>query len=335
MKQLKIVPGYVPKLSLRDTQRAIKFVKDTFQRELAHRLNLQRISAPLIVESSSGINDDLSGVERKVTFDLGATGTEAEVVQSLAKWKRMALAQYGFGHGEGLYTDMSAIRRDDDMDNDHSIYVDQWDWEKIISPDERTEQYLKDTVKMIVDALVAAKEKVQSEYPVLDAELCSDCYFITSEQLRQQYPDLTAKERERAVTAERGTVFIMQIGDKLGDGKPHDGRAPDYDDWALNGDLLFWDSVRGCPIELSSMGIRVDAQSLVRQLEAAGCTDRMRFDYHKAVAAGELPLTIGGGIGQSRMCMLLLEKMHVGEVQCSIWPKEMREKCAQAGVQLL
>ena len=335
MTKLQTVEGYTPKLSLRDTQCAIKFVKDTFQRELSERLNLQRISAPLIVEAGSGINDDLNGVERKVSFDIRVTGGTAEVVQSLAKWKRTALKRYGFEHGEGLYTDMSAIRRDDDMDNDHSVYVDQWDWEKVISADERTVEYLQSTVRNIVAAISAAKSAVRAEYPMLDAPVADEVYFITAQQLEDMYPDLTPKQRERAVTREHRAVFIMQIGDKLRSGAPHDGRAPDYDDRHLNGDLLYWDYVRDCAIEVSSMGIRVDAQSLATQLAAAGCEDRMKYDYHKGIASGQLPLTIGGGIGQSRLCMLLLEKAHIGEVQASVWPLKMREECAEHGIVLL
>ena len=335
MKQLVMVEGYHSTLSLRDTQKAIKYVKDTFQHELKNALGLEHISAPLFVEKGGGINDDLNGHERKVEFDLKESGQEAEVVQSLAKWKRMALHTYGFGIGEGLYTDMSAIRRDDDMDNLHSIYVDQWDWEKVISKDQRNLEYLKDTVRKIVAAVVAAKNKVKSEYPTLKRDINPECFFITSQELEDMYPDKTSKEREHLITKEHGTVFIMQIGGALKSGEQHDGRAPDYDDWSLNGDLLFWDDTLNRSIEISSMGIRVDAEALSRQLKIRGAEDRMKYEYHKGVASGKLPLTIGGGIGQSRLCLLLLEKMHIGEVQSSIWPEETRRLCAEHGINLL
>ena len=328
MKDLILIEGYRSPLSLRETQQAIKYVKDTFQHELKKALGLERISAPLFVEGNSGINDDLNGVERKVTFDLKETGQTAEVVQSLAQWKRMALKTYGFQVGEGLYTDMSAIRRDDDMDNLHSIYVDQWDWEKVIAPADRTIEYLKDTVRRIADALARTKRHVNAEYPVLSGEICPEVTFITTAELESRYPTLSRKEREFAVTKEFKTVFIMGIGWPLADGKPHDGRAPDYDDWNLNGDLLYWDEVLGRQIEISSMGIRVNAASLQKQLSHANATDRMRFAYHQGIADGTLPLTIGGGIGQSRLCLLMLEKMHIGEVQSSIWPENTRKRCA-------
>lgn len=335
MKDLILMEGYRSPLSLRETQQAIKYVKDTFQHELKKALGLERISAPLFVEGDSGINDDLNGVERKVTFDLKETGQTAEVVQSLAKWKRLALKTYGFSVGEGLYTDMSAIRRDDDMDNLHSIYVDQWDWEKVIAPTDRTLEYLKDTVRRIADALARTKRHVNAEYPVLSGEISPEVTFITAKELEDRYPTLSRKEREYEITKEYKTVFIIGIGWPLADGKPHDGRAPDYDDWNMNGDLLYWDEVLGRQIEISSMGIRVDAASLAKQLDHANATDRMRFDYHKAIASGSLPLTIGGGIGQSRLCLLMLEKMHIGEVQSSIWPEDTRKRCAAAGVELL
>ncbi len=335
MKQLKMVEGYKSTLSLRDTQKAIKYVKDTFQHELKKALGLERISAPLFVEKGCGINDDLNGVERKVEFDLKASGQEAEVVQSLAKWKRMALAKYGFNEGEGLYTDMSAIRRDDDMDNLHSIYVDQWDWEKVITAEDRNIEYLKETVRAIVRAVVSAKHRVRAEYPELKREICPECYFITAEELLSVYPDKTPKDREYLITKEHKTVFIIGIGGALKNGEPHDGRAPDYDDWELNGDLLFFDDLLDCPIEISSMGIRVDAESLSRQLKIRGAEDRMKYEYHKGIANGTLPLTIGGGIGQSRLCLLLLEKMHIGEVQSSIWDNETRKIMKNAGINML
>ena len=335
MRQLILKEGYRSTLSLRETQKAIKFVKDTFQKDLKNALGLERISAPLFVEKGSGINDDLNGVERKVEFDIKESGQYAEVVQSLAKWKRMALKEYGFSVGEGLYTDMSAIRRDDDMDNLHSIYVDQWDWEKVISREDRTVEYLKDTVRKIVSAVYDTKCAVRKLYPTLKNEIEKDVFFITSQELEDMYPALTSKEREAAIVKEHKTVFIIGIGYELKSGKKHDGRAPDYDDWTLNGDLLFWCDVLDMPIEISSMGIRVDADALKTQLAHAGAEDRMKYPYHKGIASGELPLTVGGGIGQSRLCLLLLEKLHVGEVQSSIWPEETRKELAARGINLL
>lgn len=327
--------GYRSPLSLRETQKAIKFVKDTFQTELARALHLERISAPLFVNKDSGLNDDLNGVERKVEFDIKACDVQAEVVQSLAKWKRMALYRYGFQPGEGLYTDMCAIRRDDDMDNDHSIYVDQWDWERVILPEDRNIAFLEEVVRSIVAALWETKQKVTRRYPSLCREVEKEAFFITSAKLQQMYPDLSSKEREYAIVKEKKTVFIEQIGGVLADGQPHDGRAPDYDDWSLNGDLLVWNEVLQKPIELSSMGIRVDAKSLKSQLEIRNATYREKFAYHQGILNNTLPLTIGGGIGQSRLCLYLLEKLHVGEVQASIWSKEILEEAARHGVQLL
>lgn len=335
MGELFIPDGYKSALSLRETQHAIKYVKDTFQKALAFAVTLDRVTAPLIVRKDSGINDDLNGVERKVDFDIRLDGTEAEVVQSLAKWKRMALYRYGYRAGEGIYTDMNAIRRDDEMDNTHSIYVDQWDWEKVITRDQRTVEYLKETVISIVKAIVYTKRQVRMRYPALSARVCEEPFFITTQELLDMYPDMTAKQRERAITKEYGTVFLMQIGKMLSNGEKHDGRAPDYDDWELNGDILFWDDVLDNAIEISSMGIRVDAESLKSQLAACGAEDRMRFDYHKMIADGTLPLTIGGGIGQSRLCMFLLEKAHVGEVQNSVWPEEMIKVCKKNGINFL
>lgn len=335
MQNMIFPEGYRPVLDIFETQRAIKIVKDTFERVLAAALNLERVTAPVIVPADSGINDDLNGVERKVRFTMKEIGGEAEVVQSLAKWKRMALRRYDFRVGKGLYTDMSAIRRDDDADNLHSIYVDQWDWEKIITRDNRTEDFLRATVTSIVRAICATHLTVKASYPQLTHMTFENPFFITAQELADRYPDLTPRERENRIVEEKKTVFIMQIGGKLRDGSRHDGRAPDYDDWSLNGDLLMWSDVLHCAIELSSMGIRVDADSLAAQLKEAGCEDRMRYAYHKMIADGTLPLTIGGGIGQSRLCMLMLEKAHIGEVQSSVWPAEEEKLCAEHGIILL
>lgn len=332
---LYIPEGYKPALTLRETQHAIKYIKDIFQQALSFALTLDRVSAPLIVRKGSGINDDLNGVERKVDFTIKEIDSEAEVVQSLAKWKRMALYRYGYSAGEGIYTDMNAIRRDDDTDNTHSIFVDQWDWEKVITREQRNIGFLKDTVRSIVKAVAYVKRKVRIRYPMLTMDVCEEPFFITSQELEDMYPDMTPKERERLIAKEHGTVFVMQIGGLLASGQKHDGRAPDYDDWSLNGDLLFWDDVLDNALEISSMGIRVDEDSLKVQLAECNAEDRMRFDYHRMIAEGELPLTIGGGIGQSRLCMFLLEKAHIGEVQCSIWQDEIVEKCASNGITLL
>ena len=334
-KGLVIPKGYESALTLRETQHAIKYIKDIFQQNLSFALTLDRVTAPLIVTSASGINDDLNGVERKVDFDIKEFDTHAEVVQSLAKWKRMALYRYGYNSGEGIYTDMNAIRRDDNVDNIHSIFVDQWDWEKVITRSERTVEFLKETVKEIVKVIVFTKRKVRLRYPVLKAEIKSEPFFITAQQLLDMYPDKTPKERERLIAKEHKTVFIMQIGGALSDGQPHDGRAPDYDDWQLNGDLIFWNEVLEDSLEVSSMGIRVDETSLAAQLKSAGAEDRMKFDYHRMISNSTLPLTIGGGIGQSRLCMLLLEKAHIGEVQCSVWPEDMLKDCSAGGITLL
>lgn len=326
---------YTTLLSPRDNQKAIKFIKETLQEELSKRLNLERMSAPLFVSKTSGINDDLNGVERKVHFTAKSIDGTFEVVQSLAKWKRLALYKFGYERGTGIYTDMNAIRRDDDLDNTHSIFVDQWDWEKVISREDRTIEYLKDTVVKIVDAVVTTHEKTKEKFPALTRTLSRDVHFITTQELEDKYPNLSAKEREDAVTKEYGTVFLMKIGDVLKSGKPHDGRAPDYDDWSLNGDLLFWNETLGSSLEISSMGIRVDEESLLKQLEKADKTERVKFDFHKKILDKTLPLSIGGGIGQSRTCLLLLEKAHIGEVQVSIWPDSMREKCKENGIELL
>ncbi len=332
-----IIPeNYDPKLSVRETQEAIKYIRDTFQKELGKEMNLERISAPLFVERSSGLNDDLSGVERPVRFDIAGIPDETvEVVHSLAKWKRMALHEYGFLPGEGLYTNMNAIRRDEDLDNLHSCYVDQWDWEKVITREERKEETLKETVRTIFKIIKHMQHEVWYKYPHAVKHLPEDITFITSQELEDRYPDKTPKERENLITKEYGSVFLMKIGDKLARGKPHDGRAPDYDDWQLNGDILFWFENLNCALEISSMGIRVDEESLASQLEKAGCEDRKSLPYHKMLLNGELPYTIGGGIGQSRLCMLLLDRAHVGEVQASIWPKEMREECRKHNIILL
>ena len=334
-KSLYIPEGYKSSLTLRETQHAIKYIKDIFQQVLSFSLTLDRVSAPLIVKKGSGINDDLNGVERKVDFDIKETQSEAEVVQSLAKWKRMALYRYGYNIGEGIYTDMNAIRRDDDTDNTHSIFVDQWDWEKVISREQRNIEFLKETAKNVVKAIVYTKRKVSLRYPQLASKICEEPFFITTQELEDMYPDKTSHERERLITKEHKTVFLMQIGGKLTSGEKHDGRAPDYDDWSLNGDILIWDDVLDDSLEVSSMGIRVDENSLKSQLAECGAEDRMKYDYHKMIADGTLPLTIGGGIGQSRICMLLLEKAHIGEVQSSIWPDEMIEKCTENGIILL
>ena len=335
MSELIFPKDYDPKLSLRDTQRAIKLIKDTFQKELARELNLDRVTAPIIVKQGSGINDDLSGVERKVAFTMKEIEGTAEVVQSLAKWKRMALHRYGYGAGEGIYTDMNAIRRDDKADNTHSIFVDQWDWEKVITASDRTVDYLKDTVRGIMRALSRTKARLCEAYPVLEGSIPEDIFFITSQELEDMYPELTDKEREDVITREHRAVFLMQIGGALRSGKPHDSRAPDYDDWTLNGDILVWNDVLDRSLEISSMGIRVDAASMDRQLSLAGADDRRGFPYHKMILDGTLPLTIGGGIGQSRLCMLLLGKAHVGEVQTSVWPEDMIEECRKHNIVLL
>ena len=332
-----IIPKeYQPALSLRETQHAIKSIKDSFQQALAFALTLDRVTAPLLVPSDCGINDDLSGVERKVRFSIKEMGEDAEIVQSLAKWKRMALYRYGYRVGEGIYTDMNAIRRDDDVDNTHSIFVDQWDWEKVITREDRTLDFLKETVVAIVKAIAFTHRKVQLRYPRLGTNTTVEKpFFITTEELEERYPALTPKEREREICREHKTVFLMRIGGKLKSGERHGMRAPDYDDWALNGDLLFWNEVLQDALELSSMGIRVDRDSLRAQLSEAGALDRYAHEYHKLIDSDTLPLTIGGGIGQSRLCMLMLGKAHIGEVQVSVWPEEMQKKCEAGGIALL
>ncbi len=334
-KSLFIPEGYKSALTLRETQHAIKYIKDLFQQNLSFALTLDRVTAPLLVKKGSGINDDLNGVERKVEFSFKEMDNEAEVVQSLAKWKRMALYRYGYNPGEGIYTDMNAIRRDDSVDNIHSFFVDQWDWEKVISKENRNIEFLKAAVRDIVKAIAYTKRKVSLRYPQLSTPICDEVHFITSQELFDMYPDKTAKERENLITEKYKTVFIMQIGGKLSNGMPHDGRAPDYDDWSLNGDLFFWNDVLKEGLEISSMGIRVDENSLMLQLKEANAEERLKFDYHKGIAECKLPYTIGGGIGQSRLCMLLLQKAHIGEVQVSVWPDDMIKQCEEKGIILL
>lgn len=332
-----IIPkDYDPHLSVRETQEAIKYIRDTFQKELGKEMNLERISAPLFVEKSSGLNDDLNGVERPVQFDMaGVPGETIEVVHSLAKWKRMALHEYRFKPGEGLYTNMNAIRRDEELDNLHSCYVDQWDWEKVITKGQRNTETLKETVRTIFKIIKHMQHEVWYKYPNAVKHLPKDVTFVDSQELEDMYPDKTPKERENLIAKKYGCVFLMRIGDKLKSGIPHDGRAPDYDDWQLNGDILFWHDVLGCALEISSMGIRVDEKALEEQLKKAGCEERKNLPYHQMLLNGELPYTIGGGIGQSRLCMLLLDRAHVGEVQASIWPQEMRETCKRNDIFLL
>ncbi len=317
-----------------ETEVAIKFIKDVFERELARNLNLTRVSAPLFVFPESGLNDNLNGVERPVAFDVLDIGRDVEVVHSLAKWKRMALAKYGFADGEGLYTDMNAIRRDETLDALHSIYVDQWDWEKIISPSARNFDTLKAAVNSIYSALLSTEAALSERFGTASV-LPKKIEFMTTAQLEAEYPDLSPKDRENAVTKRLGAVFLMQIGAPLKDGVPHDGRAPDYDDWLLNGDILLWDEPLSRAFEISSMGIRVDEAAMRRQLAAAGCEDRAALPFHRALLSGKLPQTMGGGIGQSRICMFLLGKHHIGEVQASVWPESMVEECEKQGIRLL
>ena len=336
MNKCYIPAGYKPVLDAYDTQRAISYIKVHFQTEFQNALNLKRVSAPLFVTDASGLNDNLNGYERPVSFDVPAIGEEAEVVHSLAKWKRLALKRYGFTVGHGLYTDMNAIRRDEELDNIHSIYVDQWDWEKIITRETRTIEYLQLIVRAIVRAICDTNDQLRVRFPQLTTVLEREVTFVTSQELEDMYPDLkTGSEREKAFVREHHTAFIMQIGGKLRSGNRHDGRAPDYDDWQLNGDLFFWDEVLGRALEISSMGIRVDAESLDRQLTIAGCDDRRSLPFHSMLLNDELPLTIGGGIGQSRLCMLMMGCCHIGEVQSSIWDAETVKACEAAGVPLL
>ena len=335
MSKLFIPENYKSKLDVYRTQKAISFIKQAFQSRLAAALDLKRVSAPLFVTESSGLNDNLSGTERPVTFDIPAVGENAQVVHSLAKWKRLALKEYDFFVGNGLYTDMNAIRRDEELDNIHSIYVDQWDWEKVITKEDRTLDYLKETVRKIVGVICDTSELLKIDFPEISVNLKREVSCITTQELEDMYPTLTSKERENAYLKEHKTALIMQIGAKLKSGKPHDGRAPDYDDWQLNGDIMFYNEVLGQAFEISSMGIRVDEKSLASQLEERGCNDRRELPFHKMLLAGELPLTIGGGIGQSRLCMLMMGCAHIGEVQSSVWDKDTVDGCKKAGIKLL
>lgn len=335
MFNLVVPKNYMPKMSVRETEKAIKFVKDTFQKSFVKNFGFERLSAPLFVKSKTGVNDDLSGTERAVRFDIKEQGVEAEIVHSLAKWKRLALKKYGFKLGEGIYTDMNAIRRDDSCDNYHSIYVDQWDWEMVIDKKHRNVDFLKMIVTRIVNSICDTLDETKKQFPVIDLNLNRDVFFITTQELLDMYPNLSAKERENEITKKYKTVFIMNIGGKLSNGEPHDLRAPDYDDWDLNGDIFFYDEVLQSGIEISSMGIRVDADSLAKQLKLADAEKRLSHEYHKNIMNGVLPLTIGGGIGQSRLCMLILQKAHVGEVQVSMWPDEMKDICEKNEIFLL
>ena len=335
MSKVYIPQDYHTPLSVYEMQRAIEFIKSNFQTNLSNALNLRRVSAPLFVEEASGLNDNLNGYERPVSFDIPDVHAEAQVVHSLAKWKRLALKRYQFNVGKGLFTDMNAIRRDEEVDNLHSVYVDQWDWEKVIAREDRNTDYLKRTVRDIVGAVCETNDALGVAFPSLHTKLDREVFFITTQELEDMYPDKTPKERENEILRQHHTVFLMQIGGKLKSGKPHDGRAPDYDDWNLNGDLLYYSPLLDQAIELSSMGIRVDSESLDRQLTLAGCDARRSLPFHRMLLDGELPLTIGGGIGQSRMCMLLLGKAHIGEVQSSIWDAATRSRCREAGITLL
>ncbi len=335
--KVQIPENYSPVLSVKQTQEAIKYIRDTFQKEFGREMELSRVSAPLFVTKSSGLNDNLNGVERPVGFDMKELpGEEIEVVQSLAKWKRDALGRYKFAVHEGLYTNMNAIRRDEDLDNLHSVYVDQWDWERVIDKSERTEETLENTVRTIFKVIKHMEHEVWYKYPEAVCHLADDVFFITSQELEDMYPGMSVKERENAITKEKKCVFIKKIGHPLNhSGKPHDGRAPDYDDWNLNGDLFFWLPSLQIALEISSMGIRVDEDSIVSQCKQANCEERLDMPYHKAIQECRLPYTIGGGIGQSRLCMLLLNKAHIGEVQSSIWPQEMLDVCAANNIPLL
>lgn len=336
MREGLIIPkGYQPLLNLRENEVAIKTIKDFFEKRLAKELNLTRVSAPLFVIPESGLNDNLSGVERPVSFDLKEKNIKAEIVHSLAKWKRMVLSRYDFKVGEGLYTDMNAIRRDEDLDNIHSIYVDQWDWEKIISKKSRNLDTLKDIVRKIYNVFKDTEEYLSKYYSDYEKILPEGIYFITSQELEDRYPQLAPKEREDRISKEKGAVFIMQIGDVLKSGEKHDGRAPDYDDWSLNGDILLWYPILNQALELSSMGIRVDKRALERQLKLSNCEERKSLEFHRLLLEERLPFTIGGGIGQSRLCMFFLKKAHIGEVQASIWPEDMIQECKKANIILL
>ncbi len=336
MLPLLLPENYESPIDLMESQRAIKKIKDFFQQELAYGLQLRRVSAPLFVDPKTGLNDNLNGVERRVSFTLkDIDELEVEVVQSLAKWKRMALGKYGIEPGHGIYTDMNAIRRDEDLDNLHSVYVDQWDWEKVITKEQRNEAYLKETVTTIYNAIKNLGDYVNRLYRNIQTEIPNEIFFITTQELEDMYPDKTPKEREDTITKEHGAVFIMKIGGQLASGQKHDGRSPDYDDWELNGDIILWNEVLDRAFEISSMGIRVDAEAMKKQLELAGCPERAELPFQKAILNDELPYTIGGGIGQSRLCMYFLRKAHIGEVQASVWPQEMIDKCAENNIYLL
>lgn len=336
LENLLVPESYTSKMDIRQTETAIKLVKDYFERELADALNLTRVSAPLFVRPETGLNDNLNGVERPVSFDLlYQPGVNVEIVQSLAKWKRQALKRYGFSVGEGLYTDMNAIRRDEQTDNLHSIYVDQWDWERVINKADRHIDTLKDTVRLIYGAFRSTQKLIENAYPQLDAYLPEEITFLTTQQIEDEYPQLTASQRETEVSRRYGAIFLMQIGGKLKSGNRHDGRAPDYDDWSLNGDIIFYYPPLERAFEVSSMGIRVDEAALKYQLAQAGCTERAELPFQRELLNGNLPYTIGGGIGQSRMCMFFLNKVHIGEVQSSIWPDEMLKACLENNIMLL
>ena len=336
MSKTVVPQDYKSLLGLYDTQKAIGLIKTVFQEKLSLALHLNRVTAPLFVPQGSGLNDDLNGVERPVQFDVPCLNDHAEVVHSLAKWKRYALYKYGYRPGQGLVTDMNAIRRDEELDNLHSIYVDQWDWERVITKEDRTLEFLQETVRDIVDAVCATSDELRWKFPALKViRLNRDVTFFTSQELEDLYPNKTPKERENIIARAHGTVCIMQIGGKLKSGEKHDGRAPDYDDWTLNCDILFWHKTLECALELSSMGIRVDADAMRRQLEEAGCPERAELPFHKLLLDGTLPLTMGGGIGQSRLCMLLLGKAHIGEVQVSLWDDATTEICRKNQIELL
>lgn len=336
MSKVMLPENYTPVIDLMESQRAIKKVKDFFQQELAYGLNLRRVTAPLFVTPESGLNDNLNGVERTVSFTLKDMDEQkVEVVQSLAKWKRMALGKYGIQPGNGIYTDMNAIRRDEEFDNLHSAYVDQWDWEKVITREQRTDAYLEETVVTIYNALKNLGDYVNRLYRDIQTELPNEIYFVTTQELEDRYPDLTPKQREDAITEEKRAVFIKKIGGKLNSGERHDGRAPDYDDWELNGDIVLWNDILGCSFEISSMGIRVDEEAMERQLTLASALDRKELAFHKAILNRELPYSVGGGIGQSRLCMYFLRKAHIGEVQVSVWPEDMVETCRNNNIHLL
>ena len=335
MNKIYIPKGYVSKLSLWETQMAIDLLRKTFENNLASALNLKRVSAPLFVKKNSGLNDDLNGIERPVEFDIKAIGEQAQIVHSLAKWKRQALFDYKFNSGEGLYTNMNAIRRDEDLDNIHSVYVDQWDWEKVIDISDRNIDYLKSVVNKISSCIFSTLSDIKKSYKMIDLDLLESVYFITTQDLEDEYPDLNPRDREYECVKKNKCVFIMQIGDLLRSGQKHDGRAPDYDDWKLNGDLTYWDEIINSPLEISSMGIRVDAKSLEDQLTKSNTLNKKQFDFHRAILENKLPFTIGGGLGQSRLCMLLLQKAHIGEVQSSIWDSDTLTRCKTANIKLL